>query len=89
MEFQSCSRADMEQEVRKDKRSQDIKINDLRLPDFKNILRFHQGFCSAVRVTGQKSKHFKSPENPRSIIQEITKLYTHLQKILKKQNKDS
>ena len=32
---------------------------------------------------GRKAKHFKSPGNPKSIVQEITKLYTHHQKILR------
>ena len=68
MEFQGCSGADIEQEVRKGKRSQDIRVGDLRLPNFKNVLKSYWGFCSAVRVIGQKSKHFKSPGNPKSIV---------------------
>ena len=31
---------------------------------------------------GGRAKHFKSPENLKSIVQEITELYTHHQKIL-------
>ena len=27
---------------------------------------------------GGRAKHFKSPVNPKSIVQEITELYTHL-----------
>ena len=32
---------------------------------------------------GRRAKHFKSPGNSKSIVQEITKLYTYLQKILR------
>jgi len=37
---------------------------------------------------GGRAKHFKSLGNPKSIVQEITKLYTYLQKILREQNGD-
>ena len=35
-----------------------------------------------------RAKHFKSPGIPKFIVQEITELYTHLQKILREQNRD-
>ena len=38
---------------------------------------------------GGRAKHFKSLGNSKSIVQEITKLYTHLQKIFREQNEDS
>ena len=32
---------------------------------------------------GGKTKHFKFPGNPKPIVQEITKLYTYFEKILR------
>jgi len=53
------------------------------------VLEFANSYKSDyVKATGQKSKCFKSPGNPKSIGQEITELYAHLQKILREQNKD-
>ena len=35
---------------------------------------------------GRRAKHFKSLGNPKSIVWEITELYTYLQEILREQN---
>jgi len=43
-------------------------------------------------VLGQldrRTSHVKSSGNPKFIVQEITRLYTHFQKILREQNRDS
>ena len=58
MEFQCCSGANMEQEVRKDEKDQDIRVDNLRLLDFKDVSRSQRRweFCSVVRATRQKSK---------------------------------
>jgi len=37
---------------------------------------------------GERAKYFKSLGNPKSIVWEITKLHTHLQEILREQNRD-
>jgi len=39
MKFWNYSRADIRWEARKSKKGQDIRVGDLRLPDFKNILK--------------------------------------------------
>jgi len=38
-EFWDCSRADMGYKARKSKRNQNIRVDNLRLLDFKNVLR--------------------------------------------------
>ena len=38
-EFQGHSKADIEWEVRKDERDWDIKVDDMRSSNFKNVLR--------------------------------------------------
>ena len=37
---------------------------------------------------GGMAKHFKSPQNSKSIVWEITELHTHLQKILREHNRN-
>ena len=53
-----------------------------------NIL-WHIKRVILLEQLGRRAKHFKSPGNPKSIVQKITKLYTYLQEILKEQNRKS
>ena len=69
-EFQNCSRANIEQKIRKSKRSQDIKVSNSRLSDFKNVSRFQREweFYSAIRATGWKIPEQGTLENPKFIV---------------------
>jgi len=53
---------------KKNKNTRIILESESELKDFLSLL---------LEQLGRRAKHFKSPGNPKSIVQEITKLYTY------------